>query len=55
MAHARMKTLLLPLITDELKHCRQTLLSYGSVAVYLSRGQASASGNNRGMRERGRY
>lgn len=46
-AHAKMKTLLLSLITDELKHCRQTLLSYGSVAVYLSRGQACARGSDR--------
>lgn len=54
MAHARMKTRLLSLITDELKHCRQTLLSYGSVAVYLSRGQACARGSDRRKGARGR-
>lgn len=50
-ALAKMKTLLLSLITDELKHCWQTLLSYGSVAVYLSHGQACAGGGGRGNRE----
>lgn len=54
MAHAKMKTVLLSLITDELKHCWQTLLSYGSVAVYLSRGQACARRNNRRNRVRRR-
>ena len=47
-----MKTLLLSVITDELKHCWQTLLSYGSVAVYLSHGQACVRGSDTRKREK---
>lgn len=34
LAHAKMKTLLLCLTTDKLKHRHQTLLPYSSAAVY---------------------
>lgn len=41
------------IITDELKHCQQSLLSYGSVAVYLFRGQAHVGSEKKGRdRER---
>lgn len=48
---AKMKTLLLSLITDKLKHCRQTLL-YSSVAVYLSHGQTCARAGKKKKRNR---